>query len=157
MNQRSLLRHTVATLAYRGAKTIRGAPSVFSEYRVEETSRNPREILSHVSDVLNWALAMAQGEQVERASRELKWTEEVSRFFGSLSALDDYLSSDSPLKAPEEKIFQGPIADALTHVGQLAMLRRLTGSPVKGENYFKAEIEIGRIGPEQSSPTREFD
>jgi hypothetical protein len=155
--KRNLLRHIVATLAYRGAKTVHGAPKEFGDFRVGESSRTPREILSHISDVLMWALAMATGEEAERDTKERTWTEEVDRFFESLSALDDYLESNSPLHASAEKIFQGPIADALTHVGQLAMLRRLAGSPVRGENYFRARIESGVVGPEQPKPDREFD
>ena len=74
----------------------------------------------------------------------------------ALNALDAYLASDKPLHAPVEKLFQGPIADALTHVGQIAVLRRLAGSPVKGENYFVAEITAGRVGHDQAAPKREF-
>ena len=152
-----MLRHTLATLAYRGGKALRDAPEVFADYRVGETSRSPKEILAHASDVLDWALTMARGPQAWQESKQLSWGDEVDRFFEALRALDDYLASDSSLGAPEEKIFQGPIADALTHVGQLSMLRRLAGSPIKGENYFKANIETGVVGPDQPNPVREFD
>jgi hypothetical protein len=80
----------------------------------------------------------------------------VERFFAALKKFDDYLASEEPLQAPVEKLFQGPIADALTHVGQIVMLRRLAGQPMKSENYYKAEIVIGRVGVEQSSPKMEF-
>ena len=76
--------------------------------------------------------------------------------FSAMKALDDFLASDAPLQANAEKLFQGPIADALTHVGQLCMLRRLAGSPVRGENYSVAEVHACRVGPVQSSPKREF-
>jgi hypothetical protein len=81
----------------------------------------------------------------------------VQRFFDGLGRLDAYLASDAPLGAPPEKLFQGPLADALTHVGQLAMLRRVAGAAVKGENYFKADIAVGRVGADQPPPRREFD
>ena len=54
-------------------------------------------------------------------------------------------------------MFQGPIADALTHIGQIGMMRRMAGAPVRGENYFKADIAAGRVGAEQSAPRFEFD
>jgi hypothetical protein len=81
----------------------------------------------------------------------------VDRFFAALAALDAYLASGDPLGGPAEKIFQGPIADALTHVGQISMLRRLAGSPVRGENYLRARIRAGAVGPEQAPPSFEFD
>lgn len=87
----------------------------------------------------------------------MPWEDEVSRFFTELKRLDSYLASDAPLHAPAEKLFQGPIADALTHVGQIAMLRRMAGAPLRGENYFRAEIVVGRVGSEQSPRPVEFD
>jgi hypothetical protein len=80
----------------------------------------------------------------------------VKRFHNGLAAFDEYLASDSPLKAPAEKLFQGPVADALTHVGQIAIMRRLAAVPVKSENYFVADLAAGRVGPEQAAPKREF-
>lgn len=154
---RQMLRHTVATLAYRGGKAIRGAPESFAEFRVSETSRTPGKILAHIGDLLDWGLSIAKGKQEWRDSGPLAWEKETERFYAALAALDAYLASDLPLEVPVEKIFQGPIADALTHVGQIAMLRRVAGAPVKGENYYRAEITAGRVGPEQSAPRREFD
>jgi hypothetical protein len=87
----------------------------------------------------------------------LPWDGEVERFFTALQRFDDYLASDAPLAAPPERIFQGAVADALTHVGQLAMLRRLAGARMKSENYSRAEIVAGRIGAEQTPARREFD
>jgi hypothetical protein len=100
---------------------------------------------------------MAKGEAAWHDSKPLAWDAEVARYFASLKEFDDYLASPQPLHSPAEGLFQGPIADALTHIGQLAMLRRLAGCPIKGENYFKAEIATGRVGAEQSAPRREFD
>ena len=99
---------------------------------------------------------MANGKREWRNSEPLPWNQEVQRFFASLRAFDDYLASPQPLHSPEEKLFQGPVADALTHIGQIAMLRRLAGVPIKGENYFVADITVGRVGSEQTPPKREF-
>jgi hypothetical protein len=154
--KRQLLRHTLATLAYRGGKVLRGAPEGFSGFRVGEATRTPGEILAHLGDLLDWALCLFQGEHVWREAPAGSWEEGTARFFAGLAALDAYLAADTPLGFPPEQLFQGPIADAFTHVGQLAMLRRLAGSPVRGENYFKADVAAGRVGPEQSAPRREF-
>ncbi|HYM70992.1 MAG TPA: hypothetical protein VEZ44_15450 [bacterium] len=154
---RHFLRHCVATLAYRGAKALRGVPADFGEFRISDTARTPGEILAHMGDLLDWALSMAKGTQAWHNSRALAWPEGVERFFVALHAFDAYLASDAPLHVPVERLFQGPIADALTHVGQIATRRRLAGAPVRGENYFVADIVTGRVGAEQSPPRREFD
>jgi len=152
--KRDFLRHSLATLAYRGGKALRNAPVEFADFR--GAGRSPVQILAHVGDLLDWSLSMAQGEQKYVESQTLPWNEEVTRFFSALRRFDDYLASAKPVHAPMEKLFQGPIADALTHVGQIAMLRRMAGVPISGENYFVADIAVGRLGPEQSSPKREF-
>jgi hypothetical protein len=154
---RQLLRHAVATVAYRGGKALRGAPESFATFALGDSPRTPAKILAHMGDLFDWALSMASGEAVWRDSQPLAWDAEVARFFASLKKFGDYLASPEPLHSPAEGLFQGPIADALTHVGQLAMLRRLAGCPIKGENYFKAEIATGRVGLDQSAPRREFD
>jgi len=151
-----MLRHTVATLAYRGAKAVRGAPESFGDFRPAPTGRSAGQILAHVGDLLDWALALAEGRREWHDSDPRPWPQEVERFFAALSALDARLASEAPLAAPAERLFQGPIADALTHVGQIAMLRRLAGSPLRGENYFKADITAGRVGADQAEPRREF-
>jgi len=156
-HKRELLRHTVATVAYRGGKAVSAAPDGFNSFRVNETTRTPEQILAHIGDLFDWALSIARGNQTWHNSTPQEWNAEVDRFFSALKAFDDYLASDYPLACPTEKLFQGPIADALTHVGQIAMLRRMAGGPVKGENYFVAEIEAGRVGAEQSSNRFEFD
>lgn len=152
-----MLRHTIATLAYRGGKALRGAPDSFAEYRVGDKSRTPGQILAHIGDLLDWALSQAKGKQEWHNSPAVGWKQGAERFFTALAALDEYLGSELPLAYPAEKIFQGAIADALTHVGQIAMLRRLAGCPMKGENYFGARIEAGRVGAEQPAPVMEFD
>jgi hypothetical protein len=146
---RQFLRHTIATLAYRSAKALRGAPDSFAEFRIGETTRTPAQILAHIGDLLDWALSLAKGKQAWHDSAALPWADGVNRFFAALADLDAYLASSSPLGGPPEKIFQGPIADALTHVGQISMLRRLAGSPVRGENYLRAAIAVGKVRAEQ--------
>ncbi|HLZ50416.1 MAG TPA: hypothetical protein VKP61_06690 [Candidatus Acidoferrum sp.] len=154
---RQLLRHTVATVAYRGGKALRGAPSSFAKFSIGEKPRTPAKILAHLGDLFDWALSMAQGENAWHDSEPLAWDAEVSRFFTALKKFDDYLASLEPVRTRAEGLFQGPVADALTHIGQIAMLRRLAGCPIKGENYFKAEVTAGRVGIEQAAPQREFD
>ena len=151
------LRHTLATLAYRGGKTLRGAPADFSNYRCGESSRTPLEILTHIGDLIDWALSICEGRHDWKPVAAKSWDEQVTRFFAVLEKFDQRLASDQPLGNPPEKLFQGPIADAFTHVGQIAMLRRIAGSPVKGENYFKADIVAGKVGAGQSKPRVEFD
>lgn len=153
---RHLLRHTLATLAYRGSKTLRDVPETFAQYRSGEQARTPAEILAHIGDLLDWALSLAKGKQEWHNSAALPWDQETQRFFAALEAFDACLASEAPLQAPAEKLFQGPIADALTHVGQIAMLRRLAGAPMRGENYYVANIAAGRVGSSQAPPKKEF-
>lgn len=154
---REFLRHTLATLVYRGAKALRDAPDGFVDFAASETTRTPGQILAHIGDLLDWALSMARNKQEWHDSERLSWDDEAKRFFAAAKVLDDFLASGEPLGISAEELFQGPIADALTHVGQIALLRRMAGSRVKGENYCVAEIVKGRIGQEQAAPRREFD
>jgi hypothetical protein len=154
---RQFLRHTVATVAYRGGKALRGAPDSFASFALGENPRTPCNILAHMGDLFDWALSMAEGKQAWRDSVPLDWNAEVARFFATLKKFDDYLACSEPLQAPIDALLQGPVADALTHVGQLAMLRRLAGCPIKGENFFKAAIAAGQVGLDQPAPRREFD
>jgi len=154
---RMFLRHTLATLAYRTGKTLRGAPEGFSGFEAGVTTRTPAEILAHLGDLMDWALSMARGQEAWHDSTPLPWAEEVARFFLALRRFDEFLAGKAPLRVAAERLFQGPVADALTHVGQIAMLRRLAASPIRGENYFRAEISAGKVGLEQATPVREFD
>lgn len=154
---RQFLRHTVATVAYRAAKALRGAPDSFASFSIGDKTRTPAQILAHLGDLFDWALSIAQGKQTWHDSTPLPWNAEVDRFFAALKKFDDYLASPDLLDASIERLFQGPIADALNHIGQIAMLRRLAGSPIKGENYFKADIAAGRVTLDQSGPRREFE
>jgi hypothetical protein len=153
---REMLRHTLATVAYRGGKALRDAPENFSTYTCGCGCRAPGQVLAHLCDLLDWALSIAAGEQKWSDSKPQSWADDSARFYKALAQFDEYLASDKPLHAPVERLFQGPVADALTHVGQIAMMRRLAGAPLKGENYFVAEIHAGTVGPEQAAPKREF-
>src|ERR1700733_14989820 len=153
---RQLLRHILATLAYRGGKAVRGASYTFADFHASPDTRTPGQILAHVGDLLEWGLSAARGQQQWHPSTPLPWPDEVRRFFAALEAFDSYLASESPLEAPAEKLFQAPIADALTHIGQIAMLRRLAAAPVRAENYYVAMIAIGSVGADQPAPVQEF-
>ena len=152
-----LLRHTVATLAYRGGKAVRGAPASFSGFQAAEGVRTPGQILAHMGDLMDWALAISKGNHTWHNSGPRTWDEDTARFFAALKALDDYLASGAPVGSPAEKLFQGAIADTFTHIGQINILRRIAGAPIRGENYFRADITTGRVGAEQTPPKREFD
>ena len=151
------LRHTAATLAYRAAKTLRGAPEGFSGFRAGPGSRSAGEVLAHLCDLMDWALSLARGQEHWEDSKPRAWNEDSARFFAALTALDQYLASGAALLAPPEKLFQGAIADALTHTGQIAFLRRLAGAPIRGENYAVARIAAGETGSEQPAGVSEFD
>ena len=157
--ERAFLRHVLATLAYRCAKAVRGAPEGFAEFRASPTTRTPAQILAHIGDLLDWVLWLARERSVYVESTPLAWESEVARFHRSCAALDDYLAGEAPLVTHWTKLFQGGLADALTHTGQIAMLRRIHGTPMKGESYARADIVAGRVGPEQTppEPKNEFD
>jgi hypothetical protein len=155
--KRELLRHAVATVAYRGGKAVRGTTETFAAFKPAGDARSPAQILAHVGDLYDWALSIAKGAQAWSDSTPLAWDREVARFHDTLARFDAYLASSAPLACAPEQLFQGPIADSLTHVGQLTMLRRLAGERMRSENYFKAEIVGGRVGAEQTAPRREFD
>ncbi len=156
-DKRELLRHTIATVAYRGRKVLVGAPDGFSDFRINETSRTPGEILAHICDLYDWANWLVRGELTFNQTQPGEWSADIARFFAALSTLDAYLASDQPLGRSPENIFQGPIADSLTHFGQIAMLRRIAGAPVRGESYARADITVGRVGIDQAPPNWEFD
>lgn len=157
ISARDLLRHSLATIAYRAGKIVRDAPQAYVNFDAGQNCRTPVQILAHIGDLLDWALTMAKGQTAWHDSTPLPWPDEVERFFYTLKRLDDYLAGDALLHVSPEKLFQGPLADSLNHVGQLAMLRRLSGVPIRGENYYVAEISTGQVGKEQPPAKFEFD
>jgi hypothetical protein len=155
MSDLELLRHALATVAYRGQKALQGAPESFAAYP-EDSPRPAGKILAHMGDLFDWALTLVEGRQAWRNSPVLSWEEGSARFFESLQKLDTALASRTPPACSLAALFQGPVADALTHIGQIAMLRRMAGCPMKGENYYVAEIAVGRVGSAQAAPRREL-
>ena len=153
-SDRELFRHTLATLAYRAARALENAPESFAGF--DGARRTPLQVLAHMGDLFDWALSMAEGNQRWHNAEPLSWAEEQRRFFSALQAFDAYLTSGERIHAPLERLFQGPVADALTHVGQLAMLRRLAGCPIRGENYYVAEVMTGRLSADQPAPVKAF-
>ena len=153
---RQFLRHTLATIAYRIRKPITDVPDNYPSFKVGPESMSPVQIVAHLGDLMEWSLSLAQGSQRWQTSTPLEWKREVERFYTTLKNLDDYLATSDPLHAPAERLFQGPIADALTHVGQLSIMRRLAGSPVRGENYFVADVKAGVVDSNQAKAVREF-
>jgi hypothetical protein len=154
-DKREFLRHALATVAYRGGKAVRGTGPEFALFEIGESPRTPAKILAHIGDLFDWALTMAEGKHVWNDSTPLPWDDEVLRLHTALKKFDDY-PSGRPLAGSPEVIFHGPVADALTHVGQLAMMRRLAGTRIKAENYAKAEVVVGRVGTEQAAAKREL-
>jgi hypothetical protein len=154
---REVLRHFVATLAYRAAKVLRDVPAEFGQTTFGSATRRPVLIVAHLADLMSWAITMTQGDVKWKADGSDDWTVEVNRFFSGLFILDRMLGEANLDDRAIEQLIQGPIADALTHVGQLAMLRGMAGYPVRPESYARAEIVRGRVGPEQAPPRREFE
>ena len=138
----------VATVAYRGGLAVVDAPESFAEFRATSTTRTPGELLAHIGDLLEGSLHLLKGEMVYLTSTPLPWKDELTRFFSAVKNLDSYLASEASLACPVEKLVQGPIGDALTHVGQIVMLRRMAGNPIRPAAYFTAEIVAGEINEE---------
>ncbi len=154
---RTVLRIIVATLAYRAAKVLRDVPAGFDTATFGDATRRPVQIVAHLGDLLVWAVTLARGDYAWKAEGSGDWDVEVRRFFAGLAELDRELSKEGAFRGSIEKLIQGPLADALTHVGQLAMLRAMAGAPVRPESYARAEIVIGRVGLDQAPPRAEFE
>lgn len=152
-----VLRHLVATLAYRAAKVLRDAPDGFGGTAFGDTTRRPVLIVAHLADLMAWGITLVQGNVTWKAGGGRDWNVEVGRFLANLAALDRELAQTALAPGAAEKLIQGPLADALTHVGQLAMLRGMAGSPVRPESYARAAVTAGRVGLDQAPPGREFD
>lgn len=141
------VRHLIATIAYRTTKVILDVPEHYPTFEAGQGVRTPVEIMHHMSDVILMACrALQPSERVEVPLAD--WHTEVDRFYGVLNRLDEAVQGKSqPQTLTWEQILQGPLADALTHVGQLATIRRLAGAPMAGERYSRADISAGRIAP----------
>jgi len=156
VTDRELMRHAIAVIAYRGGKPLRNAPETFAEFKLGEGGNTPLALVSHLADLMEWALTQLEGQPRFPNRKPTTWQAEVDRFYAALRALDAYLASDQPIQCDLERLLAGPVADSINHIGQLMMLRRLAGSAVYGENYFVADIVTGRVGKEQSPPVKPF-
>ena len=155
MNEkRELLRHAVAALAYRATRALENAPEEFASFA--GAGRTPAQILAHMGDLFDWAISLVRGKQVWHNSDPLPWSEENERFFRLLGQFDAAVSGWEGTDEEIERLIQGPIADALTHVGQIAMMRRMAGCPTRGENFYVAAIHAGQVGADQPAPVRTF-
>jgi hypothetical protein len=152
----SLLRHALATLAYRASKVLRDFPASAVELRASPATRTPLELVSHLGDLFDWAVTMARSEVRWSAGQTQDWQQANERFYRGLAALDAELARGIE-RAQLEQLMQGPIADALTHVGQLALLRGMHGAAVRPESFARAEIRAGQVGREQPAARKEFD
>ena len=156
MDDFTLLRHLLATLAYRAAKVMRDVPTGFATFG-DGPGRRPVNIVAHMADLMEWGTRLAAGEYRWSAGGGEDWDAEVQRFLQGMRALDDAIVTHVPSAKDAAMVISGPLADALTHVGQLAMLRGAAGAPVRPESYARADITIGRLGLDQAAPNREFD
>lgn len=154
---RTALRQMAATLAYRAAKVLRDAPADFGTKSFGDSTRQPVKILAHMGDLMTWGVSIANGGYTWQPAGSDDWQTEVDRFFAGLAALDEAIAADGDFTGDINKLIQGPLADALTHVGQLAMLRGMMHAPVKPESYARAIITVGRVGLDQEAPKAEFD
>jgi len=154
---RRFLRHATATIAYRGAKALRGAPPEFAHFKAGPHTRTPLEILAHIGDLLEVSAARLRGPAEWREMPPDTWEKQVARFHAALAAIDEALAAEAPIEVSLERWYQGPFADALTHIGQLTMLRRLSGAPMKGEAYYYAPVQAGRVGADQKAPDPQYE
>ena len=152
--KREFLRHTLASLAYRAARAVEGAPEEFANF--DGVGRTPGQILAHMGDLFDWALSISRGEETWHSSKPLPWAEEKERFLAALEAFDGLLASEEPINAPIERLFQGPVADALTHTGQIAMMRRLAGFKKLDEDFYRAEGAVGQVGVKQPAAVMQY-
>lgn len=151
--KRKLLNHFLAALAYRTQKALRDAPADFGSFRATEGVRTPAELLRHMTSVLGYARTHFVGGRYWPEPLDTL-DEEIERFHETLGLLAQHLRNGDPFLEgmSEERLLQGPFSDAMTHAGQLALLRRLAGAPVPPENFIVAEIGADRLGPDQAEP-----
>ena len=152
-DERRLLRHFLAALAYRTQKALRDAPVEFAEFNPGNSVRSPRELVRHMTSVLGYARTYFVGGQYRPAALP-SFHEEVVRFHEMVESLASHIDTDDPIadQTTAEALLQGPLSDAMTHAGQLAMLRRLAASPVAPENFIVADIDGQRLGMNQAAP-----
>jgi hypothetical protein len=149
---RDLLKHFLAAIAYRTQKALRGAAPGFADFRASPTSRTPHELLWHMTGLIGYARTMFHGGFFE-PPRLSSFQGEVARFHTMLEALRGDLDNLSlSASITDAQLLHGPLADTMTHVGQLAFLRRLSGSPVASENFIFASISAANLSANQAEP-----
>lgn len=150
--KRKMLRHFLAALAYRTQKALREAPEEFANFDAGSEVRTPHELVLHMRSVLGYARTFFIGGRYPKQQPKT-WQEDIKDFHYMIEDLGKYFDSDMPLvETTEERLLQGPLSDAMTHAGQLAMLRRLAGYPVPAENFVKADINDTNLTPNQPAP-----
>ncbi|HUR96717.1 MAG TPA: hypothetical protein VMZ26_01490 [Pyrinomonadaceae bacterium] len=151
-DKRHMLRHFLAALAYRTQKAVRGAPDSFADFEAGNDVRTPKELVRHITSVLGYARTFFIGGEY-RPEPLPTFRDEIQRFHAMLADLGEHLTDGTPLRAlTEEQLLQGQFSDAMTHVGQLAMLRRLHGDPVRSENFIHAAISPENLSIDQPDP-----
>ncbi|MGO9776487.1 MAG: hypothetical protein ACLQGT_02785 [Terracidiphilus sp.] len=149
-----MVRHFLAALAYRTQKALRDAPPKFAEFRVAPLVRTPHELIRHMDGVLGSARSYFTGEPYN-VPYFPEFSDAVAHFHETLADLAHHLEIDTELREITlERVLQGPCCDALSHAGQIAMLRRLAGSAVPPENFIFAAVSAENLGPEQPFPVR---
>ena len=150
--KRIILQHFLAALAYRMQKALRGAPDEFFDFRAAPGVRTPHQLVLHMTSVLGYARTFLFGGKW-RPEMQKDYRDEIKRFHDIIESLNHHLEEATPFQGTTpEKMLQGPFSDAMTHAGQLAMLRRLFGSPIPPENFIMADIDPGNLGPDQPDP-----
>ena len=152
---RQLLRHFLAAIAYRTQKALRGAPDHYPTFSAGNRVRTPTELVRHMTALMGYVCTFFEGGTYPTKPEPLlSFKEEVDRFHRMIEAVGSLLASDAPCSITTEQLLQGPFADTMTHVGQLAMLRRLADSPVAPENFIYADIRADRLNADQPPPAR---
>ncbi len=150
-----MVRHFLAALAYRFHKAVKDAPEGFAELDAGHGIRSPLAIVHHVNGVLGYARVVLETGDLDHWHEvpRLGWREQLALVHQTLEAIDALLAADRRIDPDKlQRLLQGPLADAMTHVGQLAMLRRVAGSPIHAESFYKADIRAGQVGEAQPEP-----
>lgn len=157
MNQeQALLRHFLATIAYRTQKALRDAPQHYPHFAAGHQARTPVEVLRHMTSLMGYVRTLFLGGTFPVKPEPLPTlADEITRFHNMLADVGRLVTAGTPLRGiSNQQLLQGPFADVMTHVGQLALLRRLADAPVAPENFIYAEIRSDRLGPDQAKPAR---
>ena len=153
-DKNNLLRHFLAAIAYRTQKALRGAPASFANFRAAPKVRTPHEIIHHMDSLMGYARTFFIGGEYRQEILP-DFEAEIRRFHQTLEDLSRHLEIGTPFKGiTPERMLQGPMSDAMTHAGQIAMLRRLADSPVPSENFIYADVRADNLSPEQPLPVR---